>query len=398
MAGIDFELSEEQLQLRDVAREFAQQEITPAAALLDREADPRKAFPRELIKRASALGLRTLTLPREYGGHDADSLTQAIVLEELCAGDCSVGMALNHAWREGLALAVHTTAEQRDRFLPAFVEDDEYLTSLGFSEPHAGSDHFVRYAATLDAGTSTTAVRDGEEWVINGRKKWLTNGNVSRLLILQARTDSSVPWTEGVSLFLVSMDTPGVRVGHVEDKLGLRLNQNAEILFEDCRIPHENLFGEVNQGLAMVRRFAKGSLFKEGVKSLGIARAAFDEGLAWTQTRVQGGSRIVEHQAVRADLFRMSTDIEAARALVWRAAWAVDHDPSNAPHLEAMAKVFAGEVATRTAVSALELHGGYGVLRENRIEKLVRDAVSMLHAFGGNHAVRDRVARDRWGS
>ncbi len=398
MAGIDFELSEEQLQLRDVAREFAQQEIIPAAALLDREADPRKAFPRELIKRASALGLRTLTLPREYGGHDADSLTQAIVLEELCAGDCSVGMALNHAWREGRALAVHTTAEQRDRFLPAFVEDDEYLTSLGFSEPHAGSDHFVRYAATLDAGTSTTAVRDGEEWVLNGRKKWLTNGNVSRLLILQARTDSSVPWTEGVSLFLVSMDTPGVRVGQVEDKLGLRLNQNAEILFEDCRIPHENLFGEVNQGLAMVRRFAKGSLFKEGVKSLGIARAAFDEGLAWAQTRVQGGRRIVEHQAVRADLFRMSTDIEAARALIWRAAWAVDHDPSNAPHLEAMAKVFAGEVATRTAVSALELHGGYGVLRENRIEKLVRDAVSMLHAFGGNHAVRDRVARDRWGS
>lgn len=392
-AGICFGLSDEQRELQKLARRFAYEEVRPVARRLDRKGDPGDAYPRGLVRRASELGLRTLTLPCACGGRGADTVTQAAVLEEICVGDAGFGMILLHPWREGLALARLTTNEQRERFLPAFIAEDEYVTSFAMSEPHAGSDHITPYDADLEAGVRTRATLEGDEWVISGCKKWISNGNVSRIVFLLARTNPDVPWRQGVSLFLVPSDAPGFRVGQVEDKLGLRLNQNVELHLEGCRIPRENLVGDVNGGFALLPEFARGSIVMEGVKSLGIARAAYEEAIAWSRDRVQGGGPIFEHQVVRAALSKMATDVEAARALIWRAAWVVDHDSERAPALEAMAKVFAGEIAVRTAISALELHGGYGVVRDNLVEKLVRDAVSMLHAFGGNHAVRERISR-----
>jgi alkylation response protein AidB-like acyl-CoA dehydrogenase len=390
--GISFRLTGEQLELQHLARTFAAEEVRPRCRELDRVADPGLAYPTDLILRASELGLRTLTLPREYGGRAANAVTQAIVLEELCVGDAGFGMSLLHGWREGLALATETTAEQRERFLPAFASDPSYVTSLGLSEPHAGSDHVLPYTGDVFAGARTSAVIDGDEWVLNGTKRLISNAGVSKLLILMARTDPAVPWNQGVSLFLVPTDSPGFRAGAPEDKLGLRVNRNAEIHLEDCRIPLENVLGQVNEGAAVLARLAKGSLFKEGVKSIGVARAAYEEALSWCGQRVQGGKPIIEHQAVQASLAEMATGIEAAKSLAWRVAWAVENDPASAVALEPMVKIFAGEVAVRCAINALELHGGFGVLRQNYVEKLVRDAVTMLHAFGGNHALRSRLA------
>ena len=390
---VDFALSEEQHELQSIARRFALDEVRPIARRLDREQDPAATYPRSLVRRASELGLRTLSLPRELGGRAADTLTQVIVLEELSVGDAGFAMGLIHAWREGLALYELTTDEQRERFLPAFLEDPEYVLSLALTEPHSGSDNVTRYDAELGAGPRTTAVLDGDEWVVNGLKRMTTNGNVSRMVILIARTDETVPWTKGVSMFLVPTDTPGFRAARVEDKLGLRLNQNAELRFENCRLPRTNLLGEQNRGLDMLAQIGKGSLVKEAVKSLGIARAAYEEACAWTRSRVQGGKPIAEHQAIGAAIVKMATDIEAARALAWRTAWAVDNDSSGSLALEGAAKVHTADVAVRTAVTALELHGSYGVLRDNYVEKLVRDAVTMLPAFGGGHAVTSLVSQ-----
>jgi alkylation response protein AidB-like acyl-CoA dehydrogenase len=389
--GMSFGLTDEQLELRDLARAFATEEVRPRCRELDRVANPDLSYPTDLILRASELGLRTLTLPREYGGRAADAVTQAIVLEELCVGDVGFGMALLHPWREGRALATETTDEQRERFLPAFLADPSYVTSLGMSEPHAGSDHVLPYAGDVSAGARTSAVVDGDQWVLNGTKRWISNAGVSKILILMARTDPTVAWNQGVSLFLVPTDTPGFIAGRPEDKLGLRVNRNAEIRLEDCRIPVENLLGAVNGGAEVLGRLSKGSLFKEGVKSIGVARAAYEEAVSWCRTRVQGGKPIIEHQAVQTTLAEMATGIEAARSLAWRVAWAIDNDPAAAVALEPMTKIFSGEVAVRCAISGLELHGGYGVLRDNFAEKLVRDAVTMLHAFGGNHALRSRL-------
>ncbi len=392
ISPVSFALSDEQLELQETARTFAREEVRPRARELDRIADPSATYPMDLIRRASELGLRTITLPREYGGRSADAVTQAIVLEELCVGDVGFGMALLHPWREGLALASATTPEQRDRFLPAFLADPEYVTSLGMTESHAGSDHVMPYVGDLAAGTATSAVLEGDEWVINGHKRWISNAGISKMLFLLARTDPTVPWNVGVSLFLVPTDTPGYRIGRIEDKFGIRVNRNAEILFEDVRIPSSNLIGEVNGGAAALARLAKGSLFKEGVKSLGIARAAYEEAVAWTTTRVQGGRAVIDHESVRVTLADMAIKIETSRAMVLRTAWAADHDPASAAMLEPMTKIYAGEAAAQVALAALDLHGAAGVSRELHIEKLVRDAASMLHAFGGNHALRARLA------
>jgi acyl-CoA dehydrogenase len=392
VAPISFALSDEQLELQALARTFARDEVRPRARELDRVVDPSENFPFDLIRRASELGLRTITLPREFGGRAADALTQAIVLEEICVGDVGFGMALLHPWREGLALATATTAEQRDRYLPEFLADPEYVTSLGMTESHAGSDHVMPYVGDISAGTATSAVLEGDEWVINGHKRWISNAGISKMLFLLARTDPTVPWNEGVSLFLVPTDTPGYRIGQIEDKFGIRVNRNAEILFDNVRIPATNLIGEVNGGAATLAKLAKGSLFKEGVKCLGIARAAYEEAVSWTSNRIQGGRRIIDHESVRVTLADMAIKIETSRSIVLRTAWAVDHDPVAAAMLEPMTKIYAGEAAAQVALAALDLHGAYGVSRDLHIEKLVRDAASMLHAFGGNHALRARLA------
>lgn len=389
---MDFVLSEQQLKWQRIARDFAYREVRPRARMLDREPDPQMAYAEDLVRRASQLGLRTIKLPKADGGPELDTLTEVIIFEELCAGDVGFGTTIAHPWREGRMLAEAATPEQRRRFLPEYLADDAYVTALAMTEPTAGSDHSTPYFADIEAGARTTAVLDGDHWVLNGRKHFITAGNVARLLFVLARTDASVPWPQGVSLFLVPSDTPGFRVLRVQDKLGIRVNPNAELAFENCRVPKDNLFGKRNGALEVLRKYAAGSKTKEGVKSLGIARAAYEEAVRWARTRVQGGNPLIQHAVIAHTLASIATEIELCRSLIWRAAWAVDHDEANAPRLEGMAKLSATEMAAKVAVQALEVFGGYGVLRENPIEKLVRDAVAMLHAFVGNHAMRQNLA------
>ena len=331
---MDFALTSEQQRLRKIAREFAYTELWPAAQRLDKAVAARDAYPAGLVLRASELGLRTLKIPRKYGGLGVDALTEVLVLEEIATGDCGFAMTLAHAWREGNLLARWCTPAQRERFLPEFMADPGYLTSLAATEPHAGSDNGLPYAGDLQAGPRTTAVADGDCWVINGRKRFITNGNVARLVILWARTDPGRPWTEGTSGFLVPAGAPGLRVGRTEDKAGLRLNQNVELIFEDCRIPASNLIGELNKGYQLSEQSMIGSKAKEAVRALGVARCAYELALSWAAQRVQGGAVLIAHESISTRLAQVLQEIELARTLIWRAAWAVDHDPERARPLE----------------------------------------------------------------
>lgn len=389
---MDFWLTEQQLELQQVARRFAYEEIQPRARELDRAVDPRDAYPRDLVRRASELGLRTMKVPRELGGLGADILTEVIVLEEIAVGDVGFAMTLAHCWREGYFIATCTTAEQRSRFLPEFMADPEYVTSFAQTEDHAGSDNGLPYTADVESGPRTSAVLDGDEWVINGRKRFITNGNTSHLTVLMARTDRTVPFTRGISAFLVPMDTPGVRVGRIEDKFGLRLNQNVEIIFEDARIPCDNLVGALNDGHRVLEPIRFGSKTREAVRALGAARAAYEFADAYARERVQGGAPIIQHGSVATALGTMATEIELARTMIWRAAWAADHDRDRARPLEDMAKLTASEMAIRVAPRAMQLFGARGAMRDYPMEKLVRDAATILLPPIGNTAVQVRLA------
>lgn len=388
---MDFSLTSEQLELQAVARRFAYTELWPAAQMLDKAASPRDAFPADLVARASALGLRTLKLPPEYGGRGIDTVTEALVLEEIAVGDCGFAMTLAHAWREGNLLARWGTPGQRERFLPALAADPGYLTSLAVTEPHAGSDNGLPYDGDLGAGPATSAVADGDHWVINGRKRFITNGNVARLIVLWARTDPAKPWTKGTSGFLVPGDAPGLRVGRTEDKFGLRLNQNVELIFDSCRIPRENLIGELNNGHSLTEEAMIGSKTKEAVRALGVARCAYELAGRWARERVQGGSALIRHESIAARMAQVLQEIETARALIWRAAWTVDHDPERARPLEDMAMLYASEMGIRVVAQCLRLFGARGSLRDWPMEKLVRDANTIMLPPIGNEASWLRV-------
>ena len=361
---MDFALTSEQQRWQRTAREFAYTELWPAAQRLDKAAAPRDAYPAALVRRASELGLRTLKIPREYGGLGADALTEVIVLEEIAVGDCGFAMTLAHAWREGNLLARWVTPEQRERFLPEFLADPGYLTSLASTEPHAGSDNGLPYAGDLRAGPRTTAVAGDGCWVINGSKRFITNGNVARLVVLWARTDPGRPWTEGTSGFLVPADAPGLRVGRTEDKLGLRLNQNVELIFDNCRIPAGNLIGELNRGHELSEASMTGSKAKEAARALGVARCGYELAVCWAGQRVQGGSVLLGHESIATRLAQVLQEIELARTLIWRAAWAVDHDQARAGSLEEFAMLYASEMAVRAVAQCLRIFGARGSSRE----------------------------------
>ncbi|MEX0705970.1 MAG: acyl-CoA dehydrogenase family protein, partial [Nitriliruptoraceae bacterium] len=365
-------------------------ELRPAALEADHRQDPADCFMPDMVRRSSELGLRTLTIPKEYGGGGADVLTEVIVLEELCTGDVGFGMTIQHPWREGRWLAQYLSDEQRERFLPEFMADPLYLTSTAQTEEHWGSDS--KHPTTDPAdGPRTTAVLDGDEWVINGRKRWISNSNVNRIAFVMARTDTTVPWRQGVSILLVPSDTPGYSIGRVEDKLGIRTNQNAEIILEDCRVPASNLLGPLNGGAELRSRMGAGSGVKEGVKSLGIARAAYETAMDWAHERVQGGGPLIGHQSIALSFGEMAMRIEMVRSLCWRAASYVDTGDPQAGIFESMAMRAAKEAAVDVAVEALEIHGAYGLQRDREVQKLVRDAVSMLHTAEGGHAHKSRL-------
>jgi len=371
---ISFKLTEEQEQIRQLARSFAAREIIPIAA----EYDEREEIPWHVVQKAHEVGLMNLGVPVEYGGQGLDLLTGAIVAEELAYGCLGINGTFGANELALTPLLLAGTPEQKAKFLPPFCAKPQ-LAAFCLTEPNAGS----------DAGAITTSARlEGDVYVINGQKCFITNGGVAALYTVFAKTDPS-KGLKGISAFVVPADTPGVRGGKKEKKMGDRASHVAEVIFEDVRVPRENLLGNEGEGFKIAMRTLDRTRPGVGATAVGVARRALEEAIKYAKQRVQFGQPIAANQAIQFMLADMAMKVEAARALVWKACWMLDQG-LPATKESAMAKCFAADVAMSVTTDAVQIFGGYGYMREYPVEKLMRDA-KILQIYEGTNQIQRLV-------
>jgi butyryl-CoA dehydrogenase len=356
---MQLELTDEQRMIQQVARDFAEKEVRPIAEAIDREA----RFPRDTVARMGDLGLMGMTVPEAYGGSGVGTVAYALALAEVaraCASHAVVMSVNNSLYCD--PVHKHGTEEQKARFLAPFASG-RHIGSFALTEPEAGSDA---------SNQSTVAIPDGDHYVLSGRKIFVTNGRESSAALVFAQTDRAAGH-RGISAFLIEKGTPGFTVTKTEDKLGIRASDTAEFLFERCRVPAANRLGEAGQGFRIALGALGGGRIGIGAQALGIAVAAYEASVAYARERKSFGVPIGQHQMVQWMLADMATAIEAARLLVLRAAWRKDWGLSFGPEA-AMAKLFASETAMRVTTDAIQVHGGYGFIKEYQVERHFRDA------------------------
>jgi len=355
---MDFNLTEQQKLFQKVIREFCEKELKPIASKIDQE----EYFPFELYKKMGKMGLMGMTVPQKYGGAGIDKVSYMIALEEISRFCGSTGLTTEAHNTLGCGyIYEHGSEEQKKKYLPKYTNGENFA-ALAITEPNAGSDV---------AGIQTTAVLDKDEWVINGTKQFITSGDIAGVTIVMAKTDKE-KGAKGISAILVEKDTKGFKVGQLEDKLGLRGTRTAELIFEDCRVPKENLLGEINKGFYGVMDTLDRGRTAVGAMSVGIARGALEDSLEYAQQRQQFGRPIGKFQAIRWMISDMATEIDAARLLVYRAAFLEDNKLPYSKEA-AMAKLFASEIAMRATNKAIQIFGGYGYIREYPVERYFRD-------------------------
>jgi butyryl-CoA dehydrogenase len=356
---MDFELAEEQQMVRETTRAFVEREVKPVASRLDREA----IYPSELVKRLSELGLMGILVPQEFGGSGMDLLCCVVAMEEISKAWASLAVAMSVQNSLVCApIARFGSAAQKKRYLPSLARG-EWLGCYALTEPGSGS----------DAGSiQTRAKRVDDNFVLNGNKIFTTNGNRADLAIVYAVTDPA-KGKKGISAFIVEKNSPGFVVGKLEDKLGLRSSDTASLLFEDCRVPGENLLGTEGEGFAIALATLDGGRIGIAAQALGIAQGCLEESVAYAQQRRQFGRAIAEFEAIQWMLADMATEIDAARLLTYRAAWLAEQGRTFTKEA-AMAKLFASEAANRAAYKAIQIFGGYGYTKEFAVERFFRDA------------------------
>ncbi len=358
---MDFRLTEEQSLIRQTVRSFAEKEVAPSAAARDEE----ERFDRELMfDRVAELGLTGIVFPEEYGGAGADYISYAIAVEELSRVCASTGVTLSaHLSLGANPIYLFGTEEQKRQFLVPLAEGSK-MGAFGLTEPSAGSDA---------GGTRTTAVREGEKWVLNGSKIFITNGGEAEIYIVFARTDRTAEKHHGISAFILEKGAPGFSFGKKEAKMGIRSSPTMEMVFEDCRIPVENLLGKEGEGFKIAMKTLDGGRIGIAAQALGIAQGAFEAAAAYARERKQFDQPIATFQAVQFMLADMATRIEAARLLVYQSAHRASVGLSYGKE-SAMAKLFASETAMQVTTKAVQVFGGYGYTREFPVERMMRDA------------------------
>jgi len=354
------QLTENHQIVRDTARRFAQEQIAPIAAQIDEEG----RFPEETMKELGEMGFLGCTVPEEYGGAGLDTVSYAIIVEELskvCASH-GLGLAAHNSLGCG-PLYMFGTEEQKKKYLPK-AAGGEMFVSYGLTEPDAGSDA---------GGTKTTAVLDGDEWVINGSKSWITNSNYAGLFVLTAVTDREKGTRGGITAFLVERDTPGFSVGKKEDKLGMRASDTAQLLMENVRVPKDAVLGEVGTGFKNFMQILDGGRISIAALALGIAEGAHDYSVKYSKEREAFGKTIENYQAIQWMIADAATQIEAGRLLTYEAARLKDEGEPYG-HMSAMAKLQTSEMAMRVTENAIQILGGYGYCRDYPVERMYRDA------------------------
>lgn len=374
-----FELTEEQLAVREAAREFAQKELKPGVI----ERDSKMQYPKEQVHMMAELGFMGMMVSPQYGGGGMDTLSYVLAMEELSKVDasCSVIMSVNNSlvcW----GIETFGTEEQKAKYLPRLAAG-EWIGAFCLSEPEAGSD------ATSQR---TTAIDMGDHYLLNGTKNWITNGGTSSLHLVMAQSDPD-KGHHGINCLIVETDWDGVSIGAKEDKMGIRASDTHTIMYNDVKVPKENRIGEDGFGFKFAMKTLSGGRIGIAAQALGIAAGAYELAVDYAKEREAFGKPIHKHQAIAFKLADMATEIEAARLLVYRAAWMKDHG-LNYDTASAMAKLYASEVAMKQTVEAVQVHGGYGYVKEYHVERLMRDAKITQIYEGTSEIQRLVVSRD----
>jgi alkylation response protein AidB-like acyl-CoA dehydrogenase len=394
---MDFSLSNEQRSWQILARKFAEQEIRPISLERDSIPTARETFDWEIIKKGSKLGFRTLAVPKEWGGHGTDFVTQALVMTELAKADSAIAKAFSQNWKWSHLISAACNDEQKERFLKPFVADDAFLLGKGITEPGAGSDNRMPPADDPKPGLMLKAERRGDEWILNGEKTFIANAPVGKLFFIDARTDATVPLKQGTTMFLVPRDTPGFRIGKVFNKSGWRFYQNGEMIFENARVPNANVVGEVN---GAVRKTGGGGgdttggdLFGDlelSANALGICDDACESALRHAKTAKQGGQTLFAQQNVQLQINRMFMLTEALRSFVLRVAW--EHDQKIHSCNAGLAMNYSTDVVQEVTELYMHVRGAQGGHMDPHTDKLVRDSFIWSH-LAGDSVSRMKVTR-----
>ena len=372
---IDFTLTTEQELIQKTAREFAKEHLAPGVI----ERDDKAEFPAEQIKMMGELGFMGMMVPEEWGGAGFDTITFVIAMEEIAAVELATStiMSVNNS----LVCQLFTdygTHDQKEKYLKPLANGD-MLGAYSLSEPQSGSDA---------SNMRTFAKKDGDHYVINGTKNWVTNGITSDIVVLFCLTEKAIGY-KGITAFVIEKGTPGLSTGKKEDKLGIRASDTCELYFENCRIPAENRIGEEGQGFKIAMKALGGGRIGIAAQALGLARAALEAAVSYAKERKQFGKAIGEFGAIQNKLADMATEIDAARMLVWRAAKLKD-EGKNYTRESSMAKLFASSTAMKAATECVQIHGGYGYMQEYGVERLMRDA-KITQIYEGTSEIQQLV-------
>ena len=379
-----FVMNDDQRAILEAVARFVEEEVTPRAAKLDANPDPAESFSWEIVEKAHEAGLRTMTLSEKWGGLGTDSLTTAMVIEELGKGDIGVSVIFAQTLKIAQIMQKALSEEQQSRVLPGFAADPRGMLAIGITEPDNASNYFLPYPTPF----RTSARKTTGGWVVNGMKHFISNGNRASHYLLFVQTGREKPMVEGSTCFLVERDRPGFTIGRVHDKMGERLANNAELIFQDCFIPDENVVGTIGMGFNVLAEFFPQSNAYAGATVLGVAGALHQKAIEWAKIRVQGGRPIIEHDGIRAQLAEMRMLIDASRSYIHRACWLADRPEHGWDKtLGALPKAMAAQAAWKIATWTMEIHGGHGYMKEFGVEKLVRDAAAFLHSDGVNRTL-----------
>jgi hypothetical protein len=375
---MDLRLTDEQRMAQQLAREFAAKEVAPYAAQWDESCE----FPWETVRKLADLNLLGTLFPQAYGGAGLDYVSYALVVEELSRVDGSIGIIVaSHTSLCSNHIYIAGTPAQQGHFLTPLARGEK-LGAWGLTEPNAGSDA---------SGTQTSAILDGDEWVLNGSKIFITQGSVADIYVLMAATDKTKQ-QHGISAFIVERGTPGLSAIPMKNKFGVRASDTAQLTLDNVHIPKENLLGQLNHGFIDTLKILDGGRIGIAAMALGIGRGAYEEALKYAQQRQQFGQPIAQFQAIQWKLADMATELDAARLLVLRAAWLKDQGMSVTKE-SAMAKLYASEAATRACNQALQIHGGYGYMKDYPVERYLRDAKICEIGEGTSEIQRLVIAR-----
>lgn len=379
-----FRFTDEQLMIQSMVREFSRKVVAPTAA----ERDRTKEFPADNLKKMAELGLLGMMVPPEYGGEGADTISYVLALSEIaysCAATAVVMSVHNSIVCESILR--YGSEEQKNKYLPKLAAG-EMLGAFALTEPEAGSDPVSQI---------TTAVRDGDAYVIHGTKRFTTTGKNSHLVIVTAKTDEAQRH-KGISAFIVEKGIPGFKVGHLEDKMGLRASDTTDLNFDNCRVPAANLLGQEGEGFKLAMTALDGGRIGIAAQSIGVAQAALDAAIRYARQRSQFGQKIARFQGLRWMIADMATELEAARQLTMSAA-AMKDQKAKFTHQASMAKLFASEMVNRVTARAVQIHGGYGFTKDYEVERYYRDARVFTIYEGtseiqrvviSNHLLRDK--------